>query len=189
MPISKNKRKNSSKSGKNRTRLLDHKKVGKQLQPGFAQLSDKITFSSWSDERLPEMLWAAIIRVIIDQDYAISEFRRIISFVTNHKHKEKLHDLTFSGIAKLEVDIKDEFIKFLLQNQKTANALTVLRLFETLPARDSWLKFLPNTEPDLELLMRSVGMCLPHQSQEATDCRWLKVMIGVASGKFHVPDM
>ncbi|HAT6346504.1 TPA: hypothetical protein JAJ28_004315 [Aeromonas hydrophila] len=189
MPISKNKRKNSSKSGKNRTRLLEHKKVGKQLQPGFAQLSDKITFSSWSDERLPEMLWAAIIRTIIDQDYAISEFRRVISFVTNHKHKEKLHDLTLSGIAKLEESIKDEFIEFLLQNKETANALTVLRLFETLPARNSWLKFLPNTEPDLELLMRSVGMCLPHQSQEATDCRWLKVMVRVASGKFHVPDM
>ncbi|WP_216366573.1 hypothetical protein [Aeromonas media] len=107
MPISKNKRKNSSKSGKNRTRLLEHRKVGKKLQPGFAQLSDKITFSSWSDERLPEMLWAVIIRVINNQDYAISEFRRIISFITNHTHKEKLHDLTFSGIAKLEDNIKN----------------------------------------------------------------------------------
>lgn len=189
MPVSKNKRKKTSKSGKNRTPLLDHKKVGKQLQPGFAQLSDKMTFSSWTNERLPEMLWAAIIRVLINQDYAISEFRRIISFVANHKNKEQLHDLTFSGIANLEENIKIEFIEFLLQSELIANALTVLRLFKRLPARDTWLKYLPNTEPDVELLMRAVGMCLPHQSQEATDCRWLKVMIRVVSGKFHVPEM
>lgn len=189
MPVSKNKRKKTSKSGKNRTPLLDHKKVGKQLQPGFAQLSDKMTFSSWTNERLPEMLWAAIIRVLINQDYAISEFRRIILFVANHKDKEQLHDLTFSGIANLEENIKNEFIEFLLQSELIANALTVLRLFTRLPARDTWVKYLPDTEPDVELLMRAVGMCLPHQSQEATDCRWLKVMIRVVSGKFHVPEM
>lgn len=188
MPVSKNKRKNKpSKSGNNRTPLLDHKKVGSELQPAFAQLGDRMTFSSWSNERLPEMLWAAIIRVIIDQDYAISEFRRVIAFVSDHADKEKLSDLSITGISKLEEELRHEFLYFLLSSPMTASALTVLKLFKDLPARESWLKFLPAIEPDLDILMAAVGMCLPHQSQEATDCRWLKVMLKVVAGKFHAP--
>lgn len=188
MPRSKNKRKRSrSKSGKNRTPLLSHKKVGKELHPGFAQISDKITFSSWSNERLPEMLWAAIIRVIADQDYAISEFRRVISFVADHEQKELLSELTITAISNLDEPLREDFIQHLLGNPKTATALTVLTLFQKLPARDSWVKFLPNIEPDLDILMMAIGMCLPHQSQEATDCRWLKLMLRVVSGKLHAP--
>lgn len=194
MPISKNKRKNKpSKSGKNRTPLLDHKKVGSELQPAFSQLKDnlgeRMVFSSWSNERLPEMLWAAIIRVISEQDYAISEFRRVISFVSQHPDKEKMSDLSITGISKLDDNLRNEFLGYLLSNPITASALTVLLIFKDLPARESWLKFLPlpDEEQNLELLMVAVGMCFPHQSQEATDCRWLKVMLQVASGKFRAP--
>jgi len=188
MPRSKNKRKkNKSKSGKNRTPLLSHKRVGKELQSGFAQISDKITFSSWSNERLPEMLWAAIIRVINDQDFAISEFRRVINFVAKHELKEQLSELTISAISNLDEPLREEFIQNLLSNPVTASALSVLKLFEQLPAKESWLKYLPDTEPDIDILMIAIGMCLPHQSQEATDCRWLKVMLQVVSGKFHAP--
>ncbi|MCV9878272.1 DUF5677 domain-containing protein [Brenneria izbisi] len=192
MPVSKNKRKNkSSKSGKNRTPLLDHKKIGSELHPAFSQLKtslgEKMIFSSWSNERLPEMLWAAIIRVINEQDYAISEFRRVISFVSKHPDKEKMSDLSLTGISKLDDSLRDEFLCYLLSKPITASALTVLLIFKGLPARESWLKFLPDEEPNLDLLMVAVGMCFPHQSQEATDCRWLKVMLQIVSGKLHVP--
>jgi hypothetical protein len=188
MPRSKNNRKKKpSKSGKNRTSLLDHKKVGSELQPAFAQIGDRMTFSSWSDERLPEMIWAAIIRVIIDQDFAISEFRRIISYVAEHQDKEKLSDLSITGISNLSEELRDEFLKVLLSNPITASALSVLKIFENLPARESWLKALPQPEPDLDVVMAAIGMCLPHQSQEATDCRWIKIMLMVVSGKFHAP--
>lgn len=180
-------KKKPSKSGKNRTALLDHKKVGSELQPGFAQLGEKLTFSSWSNERLPEMLWAAIIRVVQDQDFAIIEFRRVISYVSEHSNKEKLSDLSITGISKLDEELRNEFLVFLLSNPITASALTVLKLFKDLPARESWLKYLPSTEPNLDILMAAAGMCLPHQSQEATDCRWLKLMLMVVADKFHAP--
>lgn len=104
----KTRKKKPSKSGKNRTALLEHKKVGSELQPGFAQLGDKMTFSSWSNERLPEMLWAAIIRVIQDQDSAIVEFRRIITFVSENSEKEKLSDLSITGISKLDEELRKD---------------------------------------------------------------------------------
>ncbi|EAQ31738.1 DUF5677 domain-containing protein [Idiomarina baltica] len=186
MPKSKNKKK-KSRSGKNRTSLQDHKKVGKQLQSGFAVVADKVTFSSWSNERLPEMIWAAIIRVIDDQDYAIKEFRRILSFIGEHGEKDQLSDISLTGISKLPDALREQFIGFILENKTTASALVVLSLFENLPARETWVNLLPKEEPDISILMDAVGFNLPHQSQEATDCRWLKLMAQVISGKFHVP--
>jgi len=186
MPRSKNKRK-KSRSGKNRTSLQDHKKVGKQLQSGFAVVADKVTFSSWSNERLPEMIWAAIIRVIDDQDYAIEEFRRILSFIGDHREKDQLSDISLTGISKLPDALREQFIGFILENKPTASALVVLSLFDNLPARETWVKLLPKEEPDISILMDAVGFNLPHQSQEATDCRWLKLMAQVISGKLHVP--
>ena len=56
MPVSKNKRKKAKfKSGKNRTSLLDHKKIGKELSPPFNQseFREKIVFSSWLNKVLP----------------------------------------------------------------------------------------------------------------------------------------
>ena len=187
MPVSKKRKKNKSRSGKNRTALQDHKKVGKQLQSGFAVVADKVTFSSWSNERLPEMIWAAIIRVIDGQDYAIGEFRRILSFIGEHSYKDKFSDITLTGISKLTEELRDEFIGFVLENETTASALTALTLFESLPDRETWIKFLPKTTPDISILMDAVGFNLPHQSQEATDCRWFRLMAQVISGKFHVP--
>ena len=186
MPKSKNKRK-KSRSGKNRTSLQDHKKVGKQLQSGFAVVADKVTFSSWSNERLPEMIWAAIIRVIDDQDYAIEEFRRILSFIGEHDEKDRFSDISLTGISKLPEALREQFIGFILENKTTASALVVLLLFDNLPARETWVNLLPKEEPDISILMDAVGFNLPHQSQEATDCRWLKLMAQVISGKFHVP--
>lgn len=186
MPKSKNKRK-KSRSGKNRTSLQDHKKVGKQLQSGFAVVADKVTFSSWSNERLPEMIWAAIIRVIDDQDYAIAEFRRILSFIGEHDEKDQFSDISLTGISKLSEALREQFIGFILENKTTASALVVLLLFDSLPARETWVNLLPKEEPDISILMDAVGFNLPHQSQEATDCRWLKLMAQVISGKFHVP--
>lgn len=186
MPKSKNKRK-KSRSGKNRTALQDHKKVGKQLQSGFAVVADKVTFSSWSNERLPDMIWAAIIRVIDDQDYAIEEFRRILSFIGEHDEKDQFSDISLTGISKLPEALREQFIGFILENKTTASALVVLLLFDNLPARETWVNLLPNQEPDISILMNAVGFNLPHQSQEATDCRWLKLMAQVISGKFHVP--
>jgi Family of unknown function (DUF5677) len=186
MPKSKNKRK-KSRSGKNRTSLQDHKKVGKQLQSGFAVVADKVTFSSWSNERLPEMIWAAIIRVIDGQDYAIEEFRRILSFIGEHEQKALFSDVSLTGISKLPEALREQFIGFILENKTTASALVVLLLFDNLPARETWVNLLPKEEPDISILMDAVGFNLPHQSQEATDCRWLKLMAQVISGKFHVP--
>lgn len=189
MPVSKNKRKKkkSPRSGKNRTPIDQHEHSGKTLHAPFSKLGNKMVFSSWTDERLPEMIWAAIIRVINGQDFALSEFRRILTFIGKHDSCEAYSDITLSGISKLDDDLRSDLIEFITQNELTAAALSTLLLFDRLPARESWKKYLNKYSPSVDLLMKAVGINLPHQSQEATDCRWFRLMAQVVTGKFQIP--
>jgi hypothetical protein len=177
----------ASKSGKNRTPISGHKKVGSQLLPPFAALMGGMQFSSWMNDRLPEMLWAALIHAAVERDYALGQFRRILNFIAKHEKKVELHDLMHTGIAKLEPQLRREIIQFIVEPPETAAALATLKLFENLPARDDWDSALPNIEPNVGLLMDAVGSTLWHQSQEATDCRWLRLMAQVMAGRFHLP--
>lgn len=181
------KTKRKSKSGKSRTSLSGHTLEGKQLKPPFSKLEGKVALSSWANERLPEMIWAALIRALVDQEHALSEFRRILSFIGHHPQKELMHDLTLTGISKLDEPLMEELIGCIVSSPIASDALPVLRLFESLPAREIWHKLLPEGPIKVELLMDAVGVTLWHQSQEATDCRWLKVIAQVIAGKFHIP--
>lgn len=133
------------------------------------------------------MLWAALIVAAVERDYALGQFRRIINFIAKHEKKGEMHDLMHSGIAKLEPDLRRELIQFIVEPPEAAAALAALRLFENLPGREDWNAALPDIEPNVGLLMDAVGSTLWHQSQEATDCRWLRVMAQVMAGRFHLP--
>lgn len=150
-------------------------------------MSDKMALSSWLNDRLPEMVWAALIRLSVDQDYALGQFRRFLTFIGKHGRKEELSDVTLTGLSKLDDPVREEIIGFLVEPPEAAEALATLRLFKALPARYTWDKLLPQIEPNLNLLMKAVGATLWHQSQEATDCRWMRLMAQVVTGKLKIP--
>ncbi len=187
--MSRHKKSKKSKSGKNRTPISGHTRHGKELLPPFTKISGtgKIAFSSWMNERFPEMIWAALIREALGQDHALRLFRRFLNFVGDHKNREQLSDITLTSISKLENPFREEVISFIVEPPEAAKPLATLRLFKSLPAYQTWDKLLPNIEPNIELLMSTTGSNLWHQSQEATDCRWLRVMAQVMTGKFHIP--
>ena len=178
----------TTKSGKNRTPISGHKHVGGQLLPPFATaMGGKMQFSSWMNDRLPEMLWAALIIASVDRDYAFGQFRRILNFIGKHEHKDQFYDLTLTGIAKIDKKLRIELIRFMVEPPEASVALSSLHLFAALPGKEEWHQELPTIEPDVGLLMNAVGCTLWHQSQEATDCRWVRLMAQVISGKFHIP--
>lgn len=181
------KKQNSSKSGKNRTPLSGHTRKGSELLPPFARIP-KVSFTSWINDRLPEMLWASLVLASTNRDYALRQFRRLINFIGNHDARDSLFDVTLTGISKLDPSLREELISFLIEPPEVAESLATLLIFESLPARESWNKLLPNKPPDVELLMGAVGATLWHQSQEATDCRWMRLMAWTASGNFHIPE-
>jgi len=177
-----------SRSGKNRTPIAKHTRRGKELLPPFAaSMGDKMSFTSWMDNRLPEMLWAVLIVASVDRDSALDQFRRLLGFIGEHEQRARFSDITMSGIARLDPVLRKEFIAFMIESSVAAQALVTLRLFESLPAKDSWEELLPTGDPDVRLLMNAVGTTLWHQSQKATDCRWVRLMAWVMSGKFKIP--
>ncbi len=182
----KNNSKKARRRERNRTPISGHARIGNELRPPFTKL-EKMSLVSWKDERLPEMLWAALIRVAFTQDQALGEFRRLLNFISKHPKKEQLSDITITGISKLDDSVREELIAFLIARPETASALTTLRLFHTLPARQTWDKLLPDTKPDTGLLMRATGALLWNQSQEATDCRWVRIMALLLTGELNVP--
>lgn len=177
-----------SRSGKNRTPISGHKNLGGKLHPPFVTaMGGKMGLCSWMNDRLPEMLWSTLIIAACDRDHALSLFRRIINFIGKHERREDLFDLTHSGIAKLEPGLRKELIQFIVAPPEASLALAPLRLFGDLPAQEDWNGLLPSIEPDVELLMVAVGNTLWHQSQEATDCRWVRLMGQIAGGRIRFP--
>ena len=137
------------------------------------------------DDRLPEMLWASLIAFSTDRFHALGQFRRILTFVAEHEQKEDLHELTLTGIANLDDGLSGELIRFITVPPEVSQALSPLLLFDSLPGKNEWLQFLPEPKLSTETLMGSVGVTLWHQSQMATDCRWVRLMAKVFAGKIH----
>jgi hypothetical protein len=79
--VSKNsKKRRDAKSGKAprmHTTLGEHHRVKKTLVPPLNRLPGQQKFSRWVDERLPEMLWACLVRAVISRDGALDVFREV----------------------------------------------------------------------------------------------------------------
>ena len=179
-------RQKASKSHRLRSTIAQHRRVGSQLVPPLLQYDFPMTPQSWLDYRLPEMLWAALMLNAVDRHTALAHFRNILRFIATHDQKEGFHEVTLTGIANMEGAHRLEFIEFLLSPTWAANALAPLMLFESLPAKEIWHQHLQHFSISPELLMDAVGSVLWHQSEEATDCRWIRVAAKLFSGKLTV---
>ena len=173
------------KSGRNRTPISGHKRVKGQLITPFnaSEAAETLKNSSWIDTRLPEMLWAVLVIYALGRDEGLDCFRNVLTFIAEHARKEELSDLTLTGISELDPTLREELIDFITELPGTRGVLASLRLFDALPARDDWEKHLTCRDPDSSMLMGAVGASLWHQTQEATDCRWLRVMTVIMAGK------
>ena len=144
---------------------------------------------SWSSDEVPEMLWAALLVTDLGRVRALSRFRDVADFVYEQPTAEKVHDVSHSALAAVEPPVLDELLGVIARGPRYAAALSPLLLLENLPARDAWVAALQHAEEKKgwENLMEAVAKVVDHQSQEATDCRWLKVLVGLLAGKLHLP--
>jgi hypothetical protein len=131
------------------------------------------------NDRLPEMIWSALLISALGREAALKELREFLRFVLENPDRESLYDCTLTGFANLEDSLRSAVIGFLCRSDLLKQALAPLLLFEGLPARDTWKEKLQAETPDSSapmILMEAVRLTLFHQSQEATDCRWVRVM-------------
>jgi hypothetical protein len=170
----------------NRTPLSGHKRQGKRLDPPFARLG--LNKVSWMNDRLPEMIWAALLIAGLGRDAALAEFRQFSRFLFEHPDKELLYDATLTGFAQLPEKLQNEVIAFLCRSDRNRTALSALLRFDALPARSTWMAKLQDQQPQTAVLMEAVRCALFHQSQEATDCRWVRLMCAVFGRRMIIPN-
>jgi uncharacterized protein DUF5677 len=171
-----------------RTPLSGHKREGRRLDPPFVQFGLNKRLVSWMNDRLPEMIWAALLIAALGRDAALAAFRQFLRFIAEHPNRELFYDGTLTGFANLGDPVRNELIGFLCRSSPMKEALAPLMLFDGLPARETWQEKLKDHAPGSSMiLMEAVRLTLFHQSQEATDCRWVRLMCGVFGGRVIVP--
>src|SRR5581483_8450020 len=172
---------------RNFSRLEDHHRQGKSLVPPLLQVP-KLQPTSWMNDRLPEMLWAALLVTQLPREAALNLFRAAATYIHSVPEDRKFHEVTHSGLAKVDTSRLQEFLDVITSDSGATIALTPLLLLDQLPAREAWSHVLHSAPKKLgwEALMAAVSRTLFHQSEEATDCRWLRVLVKCAAGKIFL---
>ncbi len=164
------------------TDLGGHNRDGKYLHPPFKKLENMV-FSSWKDHRMPDMLWAVLAIGNWERSRALSFFRYIASFIENNP---EYSDITLTGIGKLSPEKRLKFIEHILRwSPDVRELLQTMLIFPKLPGREEWQRAIgePNLDKAGEIIATAVKEVLWHQSEKATDCRWIKFICLIHSGK------
>lgn len=190
-----NRKKKPNRSGKVTSSLADHKRVGKALIPPMMQLTG-MSFSSWANNRLPEMLWACLVITVIPRKEAIEVFRDIASIGIRYRRDEHEQEskpalgwsLRHSDLPNQPRELFNALVTRVLHCHSGLQALRPLLLLESLPGRDWWKAALAveASEDDWQTLVQAVLKTFDHQSQEATDVRWLSVLFKLGLGEIFV---
>ena len=183
-----NKKRNEDKKV-NRSTIPQHHRQGTLLTPPLANIP-KLSFKSWRDSRLPEMLWAILLVVNLPRADALNVFRELADYLSQFRDNKSQHlsDITHTGLSEFEEEILLGALKVITRTPERVHAITPILLLSELPAKEQWKKFLgiPSDESWNNLMM-AVAKTLDHQSQESTDCRWLRVICMLATDSLSLP--
>lgn len=169
--------------------IQQHQRIGKSLIPPMQSFGGNLAFHSWTNDRLPEMLWACLTISVLPRDHALGAFRRIAALGMPYRggDKKQKWSLGHSMLPGLPGAFIEHIVRVITAHPLGYAALRPLLLLNALPGRDIWAALL-RTEPqddDWQTLSRAVLLTLDHQSQEATDVRWLSVLFLIGVGKMH----
>lgn len=176
------------------TPLAKHQKVGKNVVPPLAMLARQLPMvrTDWAGDRLPEMLWASLLIAGHGRDAALDAFRAVATYIRatvegNENSANDLSDVTLTGLAKWSDEDFVHFVQIVVA--PSPGLFSGLASFEQLPHRERWLTAIGDAgDPaDLEPLAHAVAITYWHQSQDATDCRWMRVIAMMAAGKLLFP--
>ena len=170
-----------------RTTIQQHKQSGKKLFPPLAQMG--ISNSSWQHERLPHMLWATALIANLPRGDALQIFRNVAEACT--AMPETVYpDVSHYGLAQMPSEYAKRVMTVAASDPKAKNLLSSILIYDDLPAKSEWADVLRGAKashPEM-ILMKAVGSTLWHQTQEATDCRWCRMLPPVLTRRMGMPD-
>ena len=172
------------------TSLGRRKRHGKKLLSPFSPVSALTTWSSWANDHLPNILWACVLAGSLDRDHYLALFREIVASARRTLGGNQSATLCHNFLSTLDEDAFDRIFSPITSDHVAAPLSHCLALIDELPDVTHWRRLYPDTAPSAELwdtLARGVFHCIDHQSQEATDLRWLKVVFLAVSGRLILP--
>jgi len=183
-----------SKKKKNRSAIKDHKHINKTLVAPMNTLPVPLNFTSWGEERLCEMLWAALVLVRLSRNEATRAFGAVVSLGEKYRELDKKRlgnkfDLSVTGMSVNSESILEDAVAALRDFSPDNHILRPLLLLDCLPEKARWQAAINETpaDSDWQLMGEAIGRCLNHQSQEATDIRFVTVAFETALGLVCLP--
>lgn len=180
--------KKKAKKERRHSTISQHKRKGSVLTPPLATLPNTQT-ASWITERLPEMLWAALLTSQLSRDHALELFRRVAKAGEGSFQPGTDIEVTLSGLAVLPDAVRTRILGEFAADSTALEVLRPLLLLNDLPGREHWAAVIEKTptDEDWDILAQAVGRNFDHQSQEATDCRWMRILFKLVAGQIKVP--
>ncbi|TGL35933.1 hypothetical protein EHQ52_03975 [Leptospira koniambonensis] len=178
-----NDKRNSSKLSEHRL----HKKQGVIKTPFNDSLGNTITLTSWTDNRLPEYLWLGIILIHFDREIGLNKLLKIVSEIAKATKQLQLPKL--SEILSLPTEEQKEIYKIIRLHvgPELLAPLTILLSREDYPIFNEYFYVTELTyEHRLQVILHAIEEFSPHQSNEATDLRFLTIMFLVSQNKINI---
>lgn len=124
-----------------------------------------------------------------ERDPVLELFRQLADDVFRHKDVVGIDDLSLTGLAAMPDEHGMRLLRQITADPAPGDLLSALLFFPALPGRARSEQVLaPGEAARTEvILQRGVARSLHHQSQEATDCRWLIVLAKMAAGLVQMP--
>ena len=153
--------------------------------PPLMKLSDRIEFISWCKDRLPEMLWLALIYSQYDRQTGLEKTMRILTYIKNIGCYIELP--YFSLILNLpdaqQVKIY-EFIKS-ENNEDVLSPLTLIFNYSEYPVFAKAFYSEENNEDKKRTLLECIKKFYPHQEECTTDIRYLALYYEIITGRLQ----
>lgn len=173
---------------KNVSGISDHKKrKGALVTPLNAGLGDTLKFSSWAKERMPEYLWLGLILQYYGRKQGMEKSALILSEISNSG--VLLPSPRLSMILNLSNSEQERVYEIMCKHidKKTLAPLTLLYSSRFYPIFNKYF-FISHypVEERIQIITNAIKLYYSHQSNEATDLRYLSLGLHLSSGQLVV---
>ena len=142
---------------------------------------------SWTYGRIPEYLWIGLLLKHYGRDEGLRKSYGIIS--TLHKLAPDLYTARLSQVLKLDTDIQKRFYDYIVCSG-AKEALAPLTIFLTASKAPVFSEYFYCSEQSVqdrcESIIQTMRDIMDHQSDEATDIRFVVLYFNLLSGKLHL---
>lgn len=172
---------------KNVSGISDHKiRKGALVTPLNAASGDVLRLSSWAKERMPEYLWLGLILLRYGREKGLEKAGNILREIS--KNIESLSQPRMSKIFNLSNDEQKTVYEIIRKHveKDVLASLTLLYPSRFYPIFNEYF-FVSHlmVEDRINTISNAIKLFSPHQSDEATDLRFLVLALMIFKGKIQ----